>query len=226
MSRPVPHIPSLSEHRTPAQRWRIMWNWLFSFYLVVGALLLYNLADRFVFYYAETYTKISLWSMFLLWPFVVYLMLRRGNRAERARSEPISWQRNLVAMPLTAALIVGVFFAAPLGWLFAGAIWHGGSVHHVSATAVEVENYARRKGCNQSATLELLSVHKKTCLDHLYPPSTMRERQLFDVGVLLFPFGFFISSIANGDPALLAGKRVNKNQRESVAMSNSYRLGN
>ena len=185
-----------------------MWNWLFSFYLVVGALLLYNLSNRFVFYYAETYTKISLWSMFLLWPFVLYLMLRRGNRAERARSEPISWQRNLVMLPLSAALIVGIFFAAPLGWLFAGAVWHGGPVHHVSATAVEVEKYVRSKGCNQPATLELQSVHKTTCLDHLYPPSTMRERQLLDVGVLLFPFGFFISTIAPGDPALPAANRL------------------
>lgn len=208
MSRPVDRIPAPSEHRTASQRWRVIWIWFFTFYLVVGALLLYNLANRFVFYYAETYTKISLWSVFLLWPFVLYLMLRRGSQAERARSKPISWQRNLVGGPFLAALIVGIFFAAPLGWLFAGAVWHGGPVHHVRATAVDVKKYVRSKGCNQPATLALQSVHKETCLDHLYPPSTMRKQQRLDVGVLLFPFGFFISTIAPGDPALPAAGRV------------------
>ena len=210
MNQLVPRTFATSGNRTPAQKRRVIWGTLFICYLIVGALFLSIFADRFVFYFIEVYTKVSLWSVLLFTPFVLYRMKRtRDFAADLAKKYPTSWIRNWVMMPLTAAMLVGVFFAAPLGWLFAAAASYGGPVHHVSATAVKVGTYARRKGCDQSATLRLAAVDKETCLDNLYSPSTMREGQLLNVGTTMFPFGFFILSIASAGPALTAGHWVN-----------------
>ena len=102
-------------------------------------------------------------------------------------------------MPLAAAFMVGLVFAAPLGWLFATAAWSGGAIHQVNATAIKVGTYYKRKNCDQLATLRFTSVDKETCLDGLYPPSLMREGQLLSVGTTTFPFGFLIVSIARAD---------------------------
>jgi hypothetical protein len=210
MTQPVPRIFATSAGRTPAQKQRAIWGTLFIFYLMVGALFLHIFADRFVFHYAEVYTRISLWSLLLFTPFVLYRMKRTRSFAENlAKKYPTTWIRSWVMMPLTAAMLVGVFFAAPLGWLFAAAAWYGGPVHHVNTTAAKVGTYAQRKGCDQSATLRLVSVDKETCLDNLYSPSTMREGQLLNIGTTVFPFGFLIVSIESADPALTAGPQVN-----------------
>lgn len=184
--------------RTFSQKRRLIWVTLFIFYLMVGALFFFMFTDRFVFYFAEIYTTISLWSGLLLTLYVLYRMKRtREFAANLAKKYPTSWLRNWVMMPLTAAMLVGAFFAAPLGWLFAAAAWYGGPVHQVSATAVKIGTYARSKRCDQSATLRLASVNKATCLDNLYPPSTMREGQPLIVDTARFPFGFLILSIAS-----------------------------
>ncbi|WP_313178171.1 hypothetical protein [Massilia sp.] len=116
--------------------------------------------------------------------------------AEFGKRYPTSWLRRWVAMPLSAMAIVASLVAAPLGWFFAAAAWVGGDVEPVRAVALAVEPAVQRKGCNQQAVLRLESVEKETCLDDLYPVSTMRASQQLDVGIERFAFGFLIKSIA------------------------------
>ncbi len=168
---------------------------------VVGSLMLLYYHDRFVFYYAEIYTNVTIWGLILLTPLVLCWLIRMPPVARDLAKRPITWQRNLVGMPLGAATVVGLFFAGPLGWVFAVAAWSGGTIHYVNATALKVGTYSKRKGCDQSATLRFASVDKETCMDNLYPPSAMREGELLNVGTTVYPFGFLIVTIASADRA-------------------------
>jgi hypothetical protein len=96
-------------------------------------------------------------------------------------------------------MVLGLVLTGPLGWVFAAAAWSNGAVRHVSATAIKVGTYSRRKGCDQFATLRFATVDKETCLDTLYPHSSMQTGQLLDVGITVFQFGFLIVSIAATD---------------------------
>jgi hypothetical protein len=55
------------------------------------------------------------------------------------------------------------------------------------------------------ATLHFDSVVKKVCLDHLYPPSAMRNGELLNIRAAMFPFGFQVLSISSADPVPAAG---------------------
>ncbi|HEX8478165.1 MAG TPA: hypothetical protein VF663_07505 [Telluria sp.] len=202
MSQPASRFVA-DDRRTSAQRWRAIWVTIVACLLAAGALFLTIFGDRFVFRFADAYTVIALGSTGLSMPFILYRMARSRRVGEEfSKRYPTSWVRNWVVMPLTAAILAGLVFAAPLGWLFATAAWYGGPVHYVKATATDVGSYARRKHCNQSATLRLPSVARKTCLDRLYPPATMRDGQVLNVGIVTFSFGFLIVSIASADPVL------------------------
>jgi hypothetical protein len=202
MPQPAPRIVA-DDRRTSARRWRAIWITLVVCLLSTGALFLYIFGDRFVFRFASAYTGIALVATGVSMPFILYRMVR-SRRVGEAMSKryPTSWIRNWVVMPLMAAIPAGLVFAAPLGWLFAAAAWHGGPVHYVRATADDVGSYARRSHCNRSATLRLPSVAKKTCLDRLHPPATMRDGQVLNVGLVTFSFGFLIVSVASADPVL------------------------
>ena len=203
MPQPVSRIVTTDDRRTSAQRRRAIWVTLVACLLLTGALFLAIFGDRFVFHFADAYTKIALVSTALSIPFVFYRMARSRRVGEEFSTRyRTSWVRNWLVMPMMAAIPAGLVFAAPLGWLFAAAAWYGGPVHYLSATATDVGSYARRKRCDQSATLRLPSVAKKTCLDRLYPPATMRDGQALNVGIVTFSFGFLIVSIANADPVL------------------------
>lgn len=209
MIQPASRMFSTFESRTLAQKRRAVWQAIFICYLMVGLFLFAFFADRFVFYFAASYTKISMLFVLLFTPFVLYWMLRARNiTTQMVRTYPTGWIRNWVMMPLMAAVLSSVFVVAPLGWLFTAAAVYGGPVHQVSATAIQVGTYSPGKGCDQSATLRLASVDKKTCLDNLYPTTTMREGQLLVVSITMFPFGFLISSIGNADPGVTAGNRA------------------
>lgn len=184
-------------NKTATQKRHSGWLVFLVFVLIVGALLLHYFGDRFVFYYAEAYANVALWSLLVFTPLVLYRM-RRAPLFFRKISEkyPTAWLRNLIVMPLMAMSIVGLVCAAPLGWLFAAATWSGGAIQHVSAVASKVGPYSQRKGCNQSATLRFASAEKETCIDTLYPHASMRSGQTLDVGIRTFPFGFLIVSVA------------------------------
>jgi hypothetical protein len=196
--RPKPFTP---EDRTPAQKRRARWAMFAIFPLVIGLLLFMQFRERFVFRYAAPYMTFSLWSLILFSPFIHYWMKRRHAEAELARKYPTNWVRKGIVMPLMAAMTVGVVLAAPLGWLYAAVAWSGAATEHLNATAIEVGNYTRGKGCDQYATLRLAAVDNKTCLDGLYPPSAMRPGQRLDVGARMTSFGFLIVSIAEAAPA-------------------------
>lgn len=185
------------------------------FALLAGAVLLQNLRGRFVFRYAEAYTQTVLWSLSFLTPFVLF-RLRRAPlfAAQLAKRYPSTWVRNRLVMPLTASMLVGLVLTGPLGWMLALAAWSDGTVRHVSATAVEVGAYSRRKGCDQSATLRFASVDKETCLDGVYPPASMQQGQRLDVGITTFAFGFLIVSIAATDAAEAGARSPDSAQAE------------
>lgn len=153
--------------------------------------------ERFVFHYAEIYRTFAIWSVALLTPLILYRARRIPDFYKKfSKAYPRTW---MISLPICIAAFVGVAFAGTLGWFFAASAWYGGAVHHVSATATEVESYSRRKGCDQRATLQLESVDKKACLDGLYPPSAMRTGQALDIGIVRFPYGFLIVSIVAAD---------------------------
>ncbi len=209
MTEPVSPLFSTFESRMSAHKRRPIWQAIFFCYLIVGLFSFVFFDDRFVFYFAASYAKISMLFVLLCTPFVLYWMLRACNmRSQLAKTFPTGWIRNWVMMPLMAAVSTSVFVVAPLGWLFAGAAFYGGAVNQVSATAIQVGTYSRRKGCNQSATVRMVSVDKKTCLDNLYPTTTMREGQQLVASITMFPFGFLISSIGNADPGVTAGNQA------------------
>jgi hypothetical protein len=202
MPQPAPRIVP-NDRRTSAQPSLAIWLTLAACLLSTGALFLHIFGDRFVFRFADAYTVIALVSTGLSMPFILYRMARSRRVGEEfSKRYPTSWIRNWVVMPLTAAIPAGLVFAAPLGWLFAAAAWYGGPVHYVRATATDVGSYARRKHCDQSATLRLPSVARRICLDRLYPPATMRDGQVLNVGIATFSFGFLIVSVASADPVL------------------------
>ena len=175
---------------------------LLFFALLAGAFLLMHFGGRFVFLYAETYTGIALWSSLVSAPLVLYCMRRSPFfSGELAKKYPTAWLRNGVVMPLTALFLVGLAWAAPLGWLLGAAYWAGGESRHVAALAVEVEAPSRRKGCHQYASLRFASAEKKTCIDGQPRELPIRTGQVLDVGITVIPFGFLIDSLAPADNA-------------------------
>lgn len=169
--------------------------WLF-FILSIGSILVFHPGGRFVFYYERTYVNIALCSSLLIAPFALY-RLKRWQAFDQglARRYPTHLVRRWILLPLTAFMLVGMLFAAPLGWLFAAAALIGGAESHVHAVATEVSPHSRRKGCDQRATLRFASADKDLCLDGLYPPAAMQPGEALTVGIRTFPFGFQVVSI-------------------------------
>lgn len=180
---------------------RVRWALLAFSPFLAGALLLAGYGRRSVFHLADLYETVALWSVLLFTPLVLYRL-----RCNDAFSEQIAmkfrsdWLRTWIVMPLTAAVLVGAVFAAPLGWAVAAAAWSGDPVQLIRATATDVGDHAQRKGCNQTATLRFASADTRICLDGLYPLSSMQPGQLLDVGIVPFRFGFLIVSIAPAVP--------------------------
>ncbi|MBQ5948574.1 hypothetical protein [Massilia sp. ST3] len=184
-------------NKTLANKCRLRWRIVLFVCAIVGALLLQMYRDRFVFYYAQTTAKVALWSLLLFTPFILYRMRRAPLFvAELKKKYPTSWLRDIVVMPLMAAMVAGLLVAAPLGWVLAIAAWSGGVVHHVDAVATEVGTYSQRKGCDQFATLRFASVEKEVCIASLSPHSSLHPGQSLAVGIVRFSFGFLIVSIA------------------------------
>lgn len=169
---------------------------LLSAAIIIGAILLLHFHERYAFRQTDGYTRVVLWASLLCTPFVLYFMRASSFEKQVAKRYPTTWLRTFVVMPLMTFAGLGLVLTAPLGWLFAATAWSNDAVQHVSATAIEVGAYAQRKGCNQSATLRFASTDKRTCLDTLYPPSTMHEAQLLDIGIVTSRFGFLIVSIS------------------------------
>ena len=183
--------------RTPAQRRRANLLGVLVLLHLVGAGLFAYFNERFVFDYAGPWMRMAVWSPVVLVPVVIFLMaFSRAFTKELAKKYPTTWLRNGIVIPLWALMAVGLFLAGPLGWFVAVMAWSGGPVQHVGATAIEVRPYSRAKGCDQSATLRILSVDEKTCLDGLYPPGAMRPGEQLDVGITVSPIGFLIVSMS------------------------------
>lgn len=207
-----PYIMKYPVNNTSGQmrRYHRMTPAFIFFALIFGVVLLINYQERFVFRYADVYTKFALLSLLFFTPFVLYEINRfpifvRGI----ADKYPTTWLRTWIVMPSIASVMVGIAITGPLGWVYAVAAWSGGPIHHVSATAIKVGTYSRRKGCDEFATLRFASVDKETCLDSLYPHSSMHTGQLLDVGIASFQFGFLIVSIASTDSAALVAHSDN-----------------
>lgn len=175
---------------------------LLFFALLAGAFLLMHFSGRFVFFYEATYTRIALWSSLVATPLVLYRMRRsQFFTGELEKKYPTAWLRNWAVMPLMALFLVGLAWAAPLGWFIAAASWAGGESRHVRALAVEVETPSRRKGCRQYASLRFASAEKRTCIDGQPPDLPIRTGQVLDAGITAIPFGFLIDSLAPCDEA-------------------------
>ncbi|QBE62299.1 hypothetical protein [Pseudoduganella lutea] len=164
---------------------------------IVGAGLLGHFSGRFVFDHAGPWMRMALWSSAVLVPLVIFLMAdSRAFTKQLAIKTPTTSLRNGIVIPLCALAAVGLFFAGPLGWYVGVMAWSGGPVQHVGATAIDVGAHGQAKGCDQSATLRILSADEKTCLDGLYPPGAMRPGERLDVGIIVSPIGFLIVSMS------------------------------
>lgn len=173
-------------------------RWLIAFLVFVfaGILLLLVFGSNFVLLHKSTYISVALWSSLALSPFAYYRMSRSPSFQKAAAVRyPTNWIRNGISMPLTAILVPGVLFIAPVGWLAAMTALAGSEVQQVGAIAIEVGGHSQRKGCDQHATLRFISGETETCLDGLYPPAHMQSGQALNVGITTSPFGFRIVSI-------------------------------
>jgi F0F1-type ATP synthase assembly protein I len=165
-------------------------------FILVGALLSCFYLDRFVFLYSEEYFDLALWTTLISAPLVLYRLKKSSEIKRQATSgRSAVWLRDWIALPLVSALLVGMIFCAPIGWVAAFVAWSNVGADQVGATALLVEGYVRGKGCNQYAKLKFDLTVKDVCLDGIYPPSTMRAGQLLDVGVSKFRYGFYIRAI-------------------------------
>ena len=220
LGRPAPYRPghkNYLEDNKPTKLWetddgdsrsgwpahRTAWVMFALMFIGAGVFLLMHFGELFVFHYAEPYRNLVILLTVVLAPFVCYRMGRPPFAARLAKKYPTALIRKGILMPIMAVLVVAVPLVAPLGWLFAGVAWSNGATQSVPAMAVEVEAYRERKGCNEFATLRLLSVEKRTCLDFRYPRSAMRRGQHLAVVVRAVPFGFLIMSIADASPVAL-----------------------
>jgi hypothetical protein len=173
-----------ASYKTLSQKCRYSYMTLIFFLaLLMGVIFLLFFSDRFVFRYKEAYTRIFLWSLLVFTPFFIYRKEKSSEILEHLKQKfPTRWVRKFIMTPLISLMSAGLVFTAPLGWVFALAVWSGGGVYHVSATAVKVS-----------------SSKSKTCLDTLYPHSSMQTGQVVDVGISESQFGFLIVSLSKTD---------------------------
>ena len=184
-------------------RWsarRTAWVMFTLIFIGVGFLLLMHFSELFVFHYAEPYRNLVILITVVLAPFVFYRLSHSTFADELAKKHPTAWIRKGISLPVMAVLAVVLPLVAPLGWLFAGVAWSNDVTQRVQAMAIEVRPYSKGKGCDQFATLRLLSIEKETCLDYRYPRSAMRRGQHLSVGIRTVPFGFLIVSIEDASP--------------------------
>lgn len=175
---------------------------IFFLALLIGVIFLLFFNDRFVFRYKEEYARFFLWSLLLFTPFFIYRIEKSPEILEQLKQKfPTRWVRGLIMTPLISLMSAGLVFTAPLGWVFALAVWSGGDVYNVSATLIKSSNNSKSKRCNQLATLQFELLKKEVCLDTLYPHSSMQTGQAVDVGISESQFGFLIVSLSKTDSA-------------------------
>lgn len=218
LGKPTPYRPGHKNHledNTPVEmrgtyhgpmrpRWlsyRTAWGTFAMIFILGGIFLLIYFGNLFVFHYSEPYRNVVILLTAVLAPFIYYRLGRAPIAATLANNYPTAWIRKAILLPSMAVIMVVLPLIAPLGWLFAGVAWSSGTMQRVPAVAVEVRSYVnKRRGCSQYATLRLLSVEKKTCLDYHYPRLAMRPGQYLMASVRTVPFGFLILLIADASP--------------------------
>lgn len=216
--KPTPYRPGHKNHledNTPVDmrgtyrgrvqpRWllnRTAWGTFAMIFILGGIFLLIYLGNLFVFHYSELYRNLVILLTVGLAPFTYYRLGCTPIAAKLAKNHPTAWIRKAILLPSMAVIMAVLPLIAPLGWLFAGVAWSSGAIQSVPAVVSEVWPYInKRRGCNQYATLQLLSVEKKTCLDYHYPRLAMRPGQYLVASVRTVPFGFLILSIADASP--------------------------
>lgn len=177
-------------------------RWLLAIVLVVLAFVLLGsfmqlvAGSRFVFFFASQYKHAGWWVFLCLLPVFAILMLTKERFTSQLRARyPTRWFRWLFMYPLTVALLAGMVVVAPLGWL-AAAVWaFGNESASVPARVLSVEEYRSRKGCDQHATLSILSTEATICLADHYTGMALKANQEVAVSGQALSFGFFIGQI-------------------------------
>jgi hypothetical protein len=166
------------------------------FFVSLGALLDLVQGHRFVFVYGEQYTQAALVAFLFLLPACAGLLLtQRGFTVYMQGRYPTPWVRWLFINPLIIVIAAGAIVTAPRGWLAASTWAFGAPQAPLVAKIISVEQFRARKGCDQHATLSLLSVQATICLaDHYVGAPLRTDQEVFVAGKASFT-GFFIGNL-------------------------------
>jgi len=167
------------------------------FFVSLGAFLDLVQGGRFVFFYGAQYTQAALVAFLFLLPACAGLLLTQPRfTAQMQWRYPTRWVRWLFINPLITVITAGAIVVAPRGWLAAGTWAFGTPQAPLVAKVISVEQFRARKGCDQHATLSLLSVQATICLaDHYVGAPLRTDQEVFVSGKASFT-GFFIGNFA------------------------------
>jgi len=147
-------------------------------FVSLGAFLDLVQGGRFVFFYSAQYTQAALVAFLVLLPACAGLLLTQPRFiAHMQWRYPTPWVRWLFLNPLITVIAAGAIVVAPRGWLVAGTWAFGIPQAPLVAKVISVEQFSARKGCDQRATLNLLSVQVTICLADHYVGAPLRTDQ-------------------------------------------------
>jgi hypothetical protein len=135
---------------------------------LLGLLLTMYWYDRAVLFLPPAYTNLRAPVSGLLF-IVILIAFSMGSWLDEALAPkyPTRWFRWLVLKPLGAGMCTGIIVSAPLGYICMAALLFGSDTEQV-ARVVRIQENQARKGCDQRATLSMMSVEKEICIADLY----------------------------------------------------------
>ncbi|WP_291506071.1 hypothetical protein [Acidovorax sp.] len=166
-------------------------------FVSLGAFLDLVQGGRFVLFYSAQYTQAALVAFLFLLPACAGLLLTQPRFTTHMQWRyPTLWVRWLFIYPLITVIAAGAIVVAPRGWLATGTWAFGIPQAPLVAKVISVEQFRTRKGCDQHATLSLLSVQATICLaDHYVGTPLSTDQEVFVSGKTSFA-GFFIGTFA------------------------------
>jgi hypothetical protein len=135
---------------------------------LLGMLLTMYWYDRALLFLPPAYTNLRPPVSGLLF-IVILVAFSMGSWLDEALAPkyPTRWFRWLVLKPLGAVMCTGIIVSAPLGYICMAALLFGSDTEQV-ARVVRIQENQARKGCDQRATLSMMSVEKEICIAGLY----------------------------------------------------------
>lgn len=189
-------VDILSTYQPQPNRWLRIIVLAAMVFVLLGSFMQLVVGSRFLFFFAPQYNHAGWWTFLCLLPVFAILTLTNERFTGHIRARyPTRWVRRLFMYPLAIALFAGMVVVAPLGWLAAASWAFGNESNLVPARVVSVEEYRPRRGCNQRATLSILSTEATVCLADHYSGLPLKAYQEVAVNGRVISFGFFIGHI-------------------------------